>query len=207
MKLLLEKAKRQFELNLPFVLYKKPNIDSIRAVFQKNDSLNLVHDFTEKGVVFASFDGNQTILIPENQSEIFAAKFEPRELEINQDELSILNVSARTDFEKLVVKGIQAIKNDEFQKVVLSRREAVVLVDFDVVETFEKLIQFYSNAFVYCFCHPKIGLWFGASPEQLVQSNGIYFKTMSLAGTQKTNDSENLSWKNKEIEEQQFVTD
>ena len=64
MKLLLEKAKQQFESNLPFVLYKKPNIDSIRAVFQKNDSLNLVHDFTEKGFVFAPFDGNQIIIIP-----------------------------------------------------------------------------------------------------------------------------------------------
>ena len=148
MKLIIEKAKLQWELKLPFVLYKKPNKTSVTGIFQNNDGLFLANDFTEKGFVFASFDGNQTILIPENQSEIFAAKFEPRELEINQDELNNLNESARTDFEKLVAKGIQAIKNDEFQKVVLSRREAVVLVDFDVVETFEKLIQFYSNAFV-----------------------------------------------------------
>ncbi|MCF8322924.1 MAG: isochorismate synthase [Flavobacterium sp.] len=207
MKLLLEKAKQQFESNLPFVLYKKPNINSVRAVFQKNDSLNLVHDFTEKGFVFASFDGNQTILIPENQSEVYEAKLLQNDSEINQEEWSILNESARTDFEKLVTNGIQAIKKDEFQKVVLSRKEVVELVDFDVVQTFEKLIQCYSNAFVYCFFHPKIGLWFGASPEQLVQSNGNNFKTISLAGTQKSNDFENLTWKDKEMKEQQFVTD
>lgn len=207
MELLLEKAKQQFKSNLPFVLYKKPNSDSLKAVFQKNDSLNLVYDFTEKGFVFASFDGKDTVIVPENQSEIFAAKFEPRELELNQNELNNLNESARTDFEKLVTNGIQAINNSEFQKVVLSRREVVELSDFKFVQSFEKLIHLYSNAFVYCFYHPKIGLWFGASPEQLLQSDGNYFKTMSLAGTQKSNDFENLTWKEKEMKEQQFVTD
>jgi isochorismate synthase len=71
MKLILEKAKQQKELNLPFVLYKKPNTTSVIGIFQNNDNLFLVNDFTEKGFVFATFDGTQNVLIPENQSEFF----------------------------------------------------------------------------------------------------------------------------------------
>ena len=97
MKLLLEKAKRQFESNLPFVLYKKPNINSVRAVFQKNDSLNLVHDFTEKGFVFASFDGNQTILIPENQSEVYEAKLLQNDSEIKHTKERLKDIEKHTE--------------------------------------------------------------------------------------------------------------
>ena len=71
MKLILEKAKLQLELKLPFVLYKKPNKPIITGIFQKSDTLFLVNNFTEKGFVFSTFDGKQTVIIPKNQSEVF----------------------------------------------------------------------------------------------------------------------------------------
>ena len=62
-----------------------------------------------------------------------------------------------------------------FKKVVLSRKEIIDLVDFDLVTTFENLVQLYPATFVYCFFHPKIGIWMGATPEQLLKVEGEYF--------------------------------
>lgn len=202
-----EKVTKQQEQKLPFVLYCKPNSDTIIGMFQHNDTLFNVVDFTEKGFVFASFDANSAHLIPENQSEIIAVIKEKEAVEISKKNQKLPSVSEKKDFESLVSKGIQAIENQEFKKVVLSRKEIVELENFDLVATFEKLVQLYPNAFVYCFCHPKIGVWLGATPEQLVKANINVFETMALAGTQKDYGSDKIVWEKKEREEQQYVTD
>ena len=80
MELFLEKTKSHYEQNLPFVIYKKPNSTIIIGLFQQNSSLYEVNDFTEKGFAFASFDGNETFLIPENESEIIKVDFQQKEI-------------------------------------------------------------------------------------------------------------------------------
>ena len=207
MKIILDKATKQLAQNLPFVLYKKPSNANVIGLFQKNDSLFLVQDFTEKGFVFATFDGKQTVIIPENQSEVFNEESIESQSNSLNEEVLYSDESHRGSFEKLVTKGILAIENEEFKKVVLSRKEIVELNHFDLITAFQNLVQFYSTAFTYCFYHPKVGIWLGASPEQLLKSNGINFYTIALAGTKKSNDFKEVSWKKKEIEEQQIVTD
>ena len=207
MKLFLDKAKNQLAQNLPFVLYKKPKYTDITGLFQKNDALFSVTDFTEKGFVFASFDGTKTYLIPENESEVFNTGFQKKEIVIQEKEPNLPDEITKLNFENLVKKGIQAIDNNEFKKVVLSRKESLNLVDFDVISAFEKLIQLYPTTFVYCFYHPKIGTWLGATPEQLLKAQNLVFQTIALAGTQKDTDSIEVIWHKKEQEEQQFVTD
>jgi isochorismate synthase len=204
---ILDKVKNQFEQNLPFVLYCKPNSDMVIGFFQQTDELFKVNNFTEKGFVFASFDGNQTYLIPENQSEIVSVIWEKKELTISENQFGSFGKEAKNNFETLVAKGIQAIINDEFKKVVVSRKETVDLVDFDLGAAFDNLVQLYPSTFVYCFYHPKIGIWLGASPEQLLKANKNAFKTIALAGTQKDNGLFEITWEKKEKEEQQFVTD
>jgi len=207
MKIILDKAKNQFEQNLPFVIYKKPNDTNVIGIFQKNNALFEVKDFTEKGFVFASFDGSKTVVIPEKESEILSVVLNKNTTDIPEKESHLPNESDRNNFKNLVAKGIQAIKNNEFKKVVLSRKEMVDLVDFDLVATFEKLVQLYPSTFVYCFFHPKVGIWLGATPEQLLKSKDFMFETIALAGTQKDNGSDEVFWLKKEEEEQQFVTD
>jgi isochorismate synthase len=207
MKKILEKAKIQFSQNLPYVIYKKPDDNTIIGYFQKNDILFSVNDFTEKGFVFASFDGSRTYLIPENESEILSAALNITKAVVFEKEYNSSNKTDKSNFENVVSKGIQAIKNGEFKKVVLSRKETVFLDNFDLIDTFEKLTRLYSSTFVYCFFHPKVGIWLGATPEQLLKINSVIFETIALAGTQKVTDSEDVIWKNKEKEEQQFVTD
>ena len=207
MKIIEAKVQNQLAQKLPFVLYCKPNSEEIIGLFQQNDTAYKVEDYTEKGFVFASFDGNQTYIIPENQSEIMRFVWDKKEFSFPEKEVPVADESEKKEFENLVAKGIQGIKNQEFKKVVLSRKETVDLVDFDLETTFEKLVQLYPTTFVYCFFHPKLGTWLGATPEQLLKANDSVFETIALAGTQKTNDSSAVIWKQKEKEEQEFVTD
>lgn len=64
----------------------------------------------------------------------------------------------------------------------------------------------YPTAFNYCFYHPKVGLWLGATPEQLLKIEENQLKTVALAGT-KTIAEQTENWGEKEQVEQQLVTD
>lgn len=202
-----EKVIQQQQQNLPFVLYIKPNSEIVIGMFQQNDNLYDVVDFTEKGFVFSSFDGHRNYIIPEEYSEIKRFAFDKKEVSENVKEFVSPNEIVKENFERLVAKGIEAIRENEFQKVVLSRKETIDLLDFDFVTTFENLVQLYPATFVYCFFHPKIGIWMGATPEQLLKVEDGVFKTMALAGTQKNTGYEEVVWQDKEKQEQQFVTD
>jgi isochorismate synthase len=204
---LVDKMTLHHQQNLPFVVYSKPNSDTILGLFQRNVTLFEVTDFTEKGFVFASFDGNQNSIIPENESEQWSEEWTPTSETISSKEENTFDSSAQINFQNLVTKGVQAIQNNQFQKVVVSRKEAVDLTDFNLATAFEKLVQQYRSAFVYCFHHPKIGIWLGATPEQLLKANATNFETMALAGTQKDTGAATVIWPQKEQEEQQFVTD
>lgn len=203
---LLQKAQEFLQNKLPFVLYSKPNETQIVGLFQKDESLNFTEDFTEKGFVFAPFDGEKFVLIPENNATVLVENYEKKTEAIISELSEEINFSAKENFENLVQKGIDAIHSEEFKKVVLSRTEAVSLEHDNAILLFQKLLSNYPTAFKYCFFHPKIGLWLGATPEQLLKVNGDEIRTVALAGTQVFKEGE-IIWESKEKEEQQFVTD
>ena len=203
---LLQKAQDFLQNKLPFVIYSKPNETQIVGLFQKDASLNFTEDFTERGFILAPFEGEKFVLIPENNAEVVVENYE-RNSDSNSSEIKEkIDFSAKENFENLVQKGIDAIGAGTFQKVVLSRTEAVSIENNDVILLFQKLLSHYPTAFKYCFFHPKIGLWLGATPEQLLKVNSDEIKTVALAGTQVFKEGE-ITWENKEKEEQQFVTD
>lgn len=204
---LVAKAKMHLQEELPFVLYCKPHATEVVGLFQRNATLHQVIDFTEMGFVISSFDGNNTFLIPENESEIIRVAFENIQDAVFSEEKITTDELAKNDFKTLVAKGIESIINNAFKKVVLSRKETIAIPDFDLVETFKKLLSLYPATFVYCFYHPKIGTWLGATPEQLLKVTDGIFETISLAGTQKDSGKTEIIWQKKEQEEQQFVTD
>jgi isochorismate synthase len=201
------KVKQHFQKNLPFVIYKKPNSELINGLFQNDGKLIFSEDLSEAGFIFSSFDANKKILIPNNNSEEIVAHFQSEFFKINSKVESDSNDAAKISFEFIVSKAIQEINNGTFSKVVLSRKETVDLPNFDLISLYIKLASSYPSAFTYCWFHPKIGLWMGATPETLLKVNGNIFQTVALAGTQLYNGSEEVFWQNKEKEEQQFVTD
>lgn len=203
---------------LPFVVYRKPNEGEVKAMLQNTKQLHLIKDYSEKGFVMAPFDATKSfVLIPFEASVSIACA------SVNLSELLELSnklvkkdtfrdnsedVDSDRNFHiKLVQKGVEAIKKAQFGKVVLSRREPFGLKEENPIEIFKRLLQNYPTAFVYCWFHPEIGLWLGATPENLISTEGSRFKTMALAGTQKYEGTEQVLWQKKEKEEQQFVTD
>jgi isochorismate synthase len=122
----------------------------------------------------------------------------------------------KVSFMEKVAKSVEAIKQEQFQKVVLSRVDVKNLAaDFDLCTAFDRLCQQYPSAFVSAIFLPDLqDIWLCATPEILVSQNsdGI-FRTTSLAGTQAGIDEfgNSLSpsmarWSQKEIEEQAYVS-
>ncbi|WP_435254514.1 chorismate-binding protein [Tenacibaculum sp. A30] len=199
--------KEALKQQLPFVAYRKPNTSLLKGWFQQNATLITSENYSESGFIFAPFDSREkAILIPENQSTYFEEEVSIDSISSNNNINHTPDTSSEENHIQLVEKGIQAIENNQFKKVVLSRKEKVKLPEFNLIETFQKLLNSYPTAFVYVWYHPKVGLWLGATPETLVSIQGTNFTTMSLAGTQVYIDTTNVSWQPKEIEEQQFVT-
>jgi isochorismate synthase len=111
----------------------------------------------------------------------------------------------------LVKKTIGEIRNEKFQKAVVSRVKTIELPsDFDVVRFFDILCDRYTNAFIHVTFIPEAGLWVGATPEVLIQiDKNNQFQTMALAATQAYNkdiDLEDTTWSQKDIEEQALVS-
>ena len=203
-----DSIQNQFANNLPFVAYRKPKENEVRALLQNDDSLHALKDFNESGFVFAPFDNKEdAVLIPFSESDfitsnvVIPAKSGIHSISKNESS------DAKKNHISLVEKAIKIISSEKLLKVVVSRKEAVELSESNPLEIFKRLLEAFKTAFVYCWYHPKVGLWLGATPETLLKAEGNRFTTMALAGTQPFNESVDIAWGNKEIDEQQLVTD
>lgn len=200
---------QHFKSNLPFVIYRKPNTLEIKGILQKDKELHKINNFEASGFVFAPFDErSDAIILPLKYSNQLTTAYTNSDLNVNLN----LKTFNTPDNEKkfhinLVEKGVNAIKNSDLQKVVLSRKEVVAFNNENPFLIFQKLLATYKSAFVYCWYHPEIGMWLGATPETLLKIEDRNFSIMALAGTQNYNGTLDVVWQNKEIKEQQFVTD
>ncbi|MFK7813850.1 MAG: chorismate-binding protein [Maribacter sp.] len=203
---LLKSIENQYAKNLPFVVYRKPKEEDVQAVFQEDIAVHQIKDFTKAGFVFAPFDSLRPAILIPNEITL-TAKYEPQKVSRNIENDSFENNASQKEFHiNLVKKGIFQIENSAFKKVVLSRK-VEILCDTSPLNLFQNLLDNYATAFCYLWHHPEIGTWLGATPEILLKSENQQFTTMSLAGTQKYVEDENPLWGNKELEEQQLVTD
>lgn len=191
----------------PFVLYKKPNQAKVIGLFQQDSTLHLVENFKEKGFVFAPFDEGSRFYIPLASSLKIEEDFKKTAVSFGSFALDYEVQPAKTDFENLVQRCVTAIKQGAFDKVVPSRKEVVPLDGQEIPALFTKLLAAYAEAFCYVIYHPQVGFWMGATPETLVELEGQTVRTMALAGTQVNHNQEEVSWGEKEKEEQQYVTD
>jgi isochorismate synthase len=201
------KVKIQQGQNLPFVLFCKPDSDKLVGIFQKNDHIYFLDTFEEKGFAFAPFDAEEVPYIPLEYSDVYVETVHSRNYHFESKEPAPNSIIGKDFFEEVVAKGVEAIQDKQFQKVVLSRREEVPVPDFDIQATIRKMIFQYPGAFKYCFSHPKIGTWIGATPEQFLKTDANSIKTVALAGTQLATSSKTVIWGDKEKAEQQLVTD
>ena len=205
---ILENIESALSKDLPFVIYKTPNSDFLQAFFQEDVVVHYSQDYSESGFIFAPFNSeNKAVLFPKKNSVIQQERIA---FDVNfQETQKVLENKGQKEFHVgLVSTAVDAIKDNQFLKLVMSRAEEVLLEDdFSEIATFKKLVQKYPTAFVYFWFHPKIGKWMGATPETLVATKNKDYRTMSLAGTQVYQENISPSWSSKEVEEQYIVTD
>ncbi|MGF1555968.1 chorismate-binding protein [Paucihalobacter sp.] len=205
----LQNIQQHFNNQLPFVVYRAPHSQRINAVLQKNTDLHVANDYTEKGFVFAPFQeaiNTPTVLFPISECEIKSAEYTNLDTFLKSSETEEISI-APIDYKVLIENAISKIHQNDFNKVVLSRKMSSPLSNTQPLEIFERMLQKYPSAFVYCWFHPKIGLWLGATPEILMTIQGNTLRTVALAGTQNFNGTVEVSWGDKELTEQQIVTD
>ena len=113
-------------------------------------------------------------------------------------------------FIKMVEKGITAINEGEFDKVVSARTyDEPLSENFNIIDQFNRLEKAYPDAFVSLVSILGKGTWMGATPELLIESSTDHFRTVSVAGTQPfplDKDLSEAAWNQKEIEEQAMVS-
>lgn len=201
----LDQISKQFHNGLPFVAYRKPNEVDVKVIFQKDQELHYVNDYTESGFVFAPFNAHSPAVLIKNE-ETFVETFESGTGYSDSTITFPLDKDSDKDFYlKLINKAIDKIESGTINKVVLSRS-----IDLEISKSpfalFKELLHQYTTAFCYIWFHPKVGLWLGATPEIFLETRNDQFKTMSLAGTQLYSGEEVPNWGDKELVEQEMVT-
>ncbi|MBT8321502.1 MAG: isochorismate synthase [Eudoraea sp.] len=202
---LLNRLKKQYKDELPFVMYRKPDTSLCRALLQKDGSLESVHDFKETGFVIAPFsEGLPSILIRpdeilEEHQQLSGYRLPFVKLADDSEQ------EGKEEYISKVQEALDVIRQNKLQKVVLSRK-----ITHDrkpnPFYTFQLLLNQFPEAFCYFLYHPETGIWMGASPETLLEYNKEQIKTVSLAGTQKARTNMDPVWKPKELREQEYVT-
>lgn len=184
------------------MVYRYPEETKVNAVFQEDTSVQQFTDFDTTGFVFAPFDDKgQKILISgdvlneEIQSDIVAD---------NGKSIDFSN-QGKEHHIQLVKKAVQQIQAGGLDKVVLSRK-LNLSTSKEPFKIAHALLVKYPNAFVYWWYHPKVGMWFGATPERLLNYRKGKISTTSLAGTLPVT-LHTPNWTPKEREEQAMVTD
>jgi len=169
----------------------------------------------EAGFVFAPFritDQSPVILLKpkvwledfHSEDQLDIESFTPFEA---VQETEACKLQSKEDYLKLIGETIEAIREGALSKVIISRRIPVKRTELSIGTTFLQLQDQTPNAFTFLVNLPVAGVWMGATPEVLIQSDGENFETVSLAGTQVRNpDAEEYYWSTKDIEEQAFVS-
>ena len=204
---MIQELTAQYKKDLPFVAYRKPGNTRVHVLLQKEKTSFQTTDFTEKGFVFAPFDlKNPAYYIPWSKADLLVLPFQNDSSDINFFPEEKIRKEEKNEHLLLVKKGIETIQNGGFQKTVISRKQEVKITAENPLLIFKMLLKKYSTAFCYCWFHPQTGLWMGATPEGLMNVEAGFLKTMALAGTQKYRGALDVSWGEKEKEEQEMVT-
>jgi isochorismate synthase len=199
-----------YENNLPFVCFSTRS--GLKAYLQNTSEIFELEDYQASGYVFVPFTNTHTsILFPYDNCKIleYSGKLNQHELvsTINERNSYIIldTESDKFNHEALVSKAIQQIKATSLEKVICSRL-IKVKATVDLIETYKKVILKHQDAYCYCWFHPEVGTWIGATPEQFINLERETLRTVALAGTQHKTEFPEPKWTSKEIEEQQMVT-
>jgi isochorismate synthase len=173
-----------------FAIYRVPGSHTIRFISQQKSKIKLLHSIEklngQSGFVIAPFNATAdcpiVLMHPDAEEIIPAPKGEtPNHSRSN----SKPHAPIEEDYEARFRNFIAPIQNQQFQKLVLSRRLTVDRAeDFSPGEAFLTACSKYIHSYVYLFHTPETGAWLGCTPELLLSGERNHWTTVALAGTQ-----------------------
>lgn len=199
---------KHLEKEKPFVIYKKPGQLQLTAQLQ-NDTFLEKENFDEEGFLFAPFTTSlhKNIWFPIQKASVINSTVKEEAPALKD----AIKEKDQTELEKkhleIIDKALLELKLNKLKKVVLSRKESITISTHNPFTYFKRMCQLYPNTFCYCWYHPEVGMWFGATPETLIKLSKNSFETMALAGTMPFRNTTQVTWGEKEKEEQQLVVD
>lgn len=182
---------------MEFLVFRLPEERSFRMIKNEKSETPIASFFSfEKGEACRFFsDEIQEINENELANILAEVKFPQKKAGLNSPQ--------KKEYLEKISQTIEVIRENNLQKMVLSRPLKLSFDKIDLAQTFLNLCQKYPKAFCYI---GNIGgqIWMGATPEILGQFDveKSVFQTMSLAGTLPIGEE----WTEKESEEQSVVT-
>lgn len=176
------------------IIFKLPYHETVCTTDQNSNDC-FVNFFSFDSLKKLDFNGN---IIPAEDRFLQHLNWNPTAAPENRE------FEEKPEYLDRLKQTIDVIQQSGIPKLVLSRRKQVPYLEISVNQTFRNLCQTYPNAFVYAFRHEE-EIWCGAFSELLgkFDKKTGRFETMSLAGTLSLAEE----WTEKEIHEQQTVTD
>lgn len=188
---------------ISYALYRLPYADSYRKIESEQEPV-LLYDYNDieqySGFCVAPFcisDACPIVIIPtENHGQEYKM---PASCTNTENNTGCNYKEAFHKFHSAVVEG-------QFAKLVLSRKEERNISTTDYESLFHKACRMYPRMMIILVSTPVTGTWLVATPEILIERNGINYRTMALAGTMPF--QEGLpNWSEKNKHEQQVVSD
>ncbi len=157
------------------------------------------------------YDGNsyQAEPVDQAQRDLMATEPAARVQAPAHPGLAAPTAMERPDYEALVARTVEAIRQKICAKIVLSRVESRPLPEtYDLLDSAQALMKAYPNAFIALVSSPTTGTWLVATPETLLAADRHQVQTMALAGTlwpAPGTDPQSVEWPDKIVEEQGLV--
>lgn len=179
--------------------------------FASNESKLSNYTPNADGFILSSFEENELKMIHNDisfdlVSEVDVARFDSylnRRQKINLTSEKDSSTSAKA-YEQSFDTVMQKLQTKEATKIVLSAKQNFQ-IEKSAFDIFTNIASKDSYEFAYLLHLPNGETWIGCTPEILLQKKSGSYSTISLAGTI-SNDGKQR-WHEKEIREQQVVTD
>ena len=208
--LIVEITRTLLSKNIGFCLYRFPSEDYLRLAVESNfvpdeETMKFwIAPFTKDSMAgdfyLSAIDGKYI-----NNTFLERLQSLPKE-KLGQTDLP--KETSRKEYFEQIEQYLSDIREGKLDKAILSR---VVYSpkpkNFDVLSCFDRIESAYPKALTYVFYHRESGLWMGATPELLLKKQGENVFTIALAGTQVRREDGEYHWREKEIDEHEWVSD
>lgn len=207
------------ERNIAFACWYLPGGKTPEIIAGNYNDVKKIYSFDElngeAGFVFAPYRINEKLPVLLLKPKIHLTKFSEKDYNKFDKLIGFESEKAREnvfiqskkDYLLKINETINSIKEELLSKVIISREIQIKNNNNSFGKILIKLNENIPNAFTYLVNLPESGIWMGATPELLFNTDGELCETVSLAGTQARNtNNQEYFWSTKDIEEQAFVS-